>query len=99
MVVNQREAFLESQDVAYRNTWPNGQVHTYQEQDYWCRNESCKIVVRSKGIPFGWYIVKKSEGPEVNLKTVALACSLSCLVQDSVREMATRLRRASESTY
>jgi hypothetical protein len=59
-------------------------------QKYHCRH--CGTEVMSKGIPIGWYIVKKSRGPEENLQTVAILCSMDCLILDSVHEMLQRAK-------
>jgi hypothetical protein len=99
---NQREEYLDTVavadnidtvDASDETMLTSGENRiTFPEQDYWCRNPACRITVRSSGIPNGWYIVKKSFGNSNRLKTIAMACSLSCLVMDSVTFVVSRLR-------
>lgn len=51
----------------------------------------------SLGIPEGWYVVKKSHGPDITLKTVSIVCSFECLLLDAAYEASTRLERARKS--
>jgi hypothetical protein len=90
-ITNQRNEYLANiQARASAMNTPASQG--YKEQEYWCRNNNCGRRIVSIGVPLGWYIVKKSDGSERPLRTVAMACSLECHAQDIVRELANRVR-------
>lgn len=54
-------------------------------REYWCKNEkNCGNRIQTIGIPPGWYILRHNPGntDHDKLVTVALVCSLPCLLQD-----------------
>lgn len=67
----------------------NLKMPTFPEQTYHCRN--CKKSVLSQGVPIDWYIVRKSQGQNSSLRTVAILCSFSCLLQDTAYEASCRM--------
>lgn len=73
--------------------YPPRQQFVLTENDYYCANTvECGKKVRTKGVPPGWYLVRKSHGPEDPLKTVAIACSVECLLLDASRHVLRILR-------
>ena len=63
---------------------------SYPPKMYHCRN--CEKTETSQGIPREWYLIRKSDGLDV-LRTVAIVCSLACLVHDCVEELVVRSER------
>jgi hypothetical protein len=60
---------------------PHAKVLT--DREYWCRNKDCTKKVVSRGIPPGWFLVRKNDSSEMGeLVTVSIACSALCLFQD-----------------
>lgn len=67
---------------------PPRQQFVLTENDYYCANiQDCGRKIRNKGVPAGWYLVRKSHGPDDPLKTVAIACSVECLLMDASRHI------------
>lgn len=64
-----------------------------KEQTYHCRNEMCKKEVVSVGIPVGWYFVRKCVVENGQLMTVAMTCSLLCLVLDATSALYDQLAK------
>lgn len=70
----------------------NGRI--LDDRDYWCKNASCTKMVRSRGIPSGWYLLRRNPSNEQgDLVTVAIVCSVLCLFEDLSRDMIRRMRQ------
>lgn len=94
MFRNRRDDYLEEK----QNQKPlPAESREYPEKEYFCRNIGCDRRTWSKRLPTGWYIVSVSQGDEYSLKTVAMVCSLECLVKDTINETFARLHVATRS--
>ena len=89
VVINQRDEYLNHVQTDHSAYVPSN----VRETEYFCK--PCGNKMTSTGIPSGWYIVRKSFGSRESLKTVAIVCSLQCLMLDTVTEAANRLNKVS----
>lgn len=90
-IPNYRDTYLGER--MFRDVPVASEVLERPEQLYTCRNHiDCGRQMLSRGIPEGWYLIRKCVKQEGNLITIALVCSLPCLIQDVARGVSHDLR-------
>lgn len=95
-ITNQREQYLQEKKTLDMSTarivdqdGNEMRFLPYDEKDYICRH--CRVAIYSKGIPDGWYALKKSHGPDQPLKMQVIVCSFTCLLLYSANIVKSRL--------
>lgn len=67
----------------------------FSESSWFCANEvECGKKAVTRGVPEGWYIVRRSRGEHLSLTTASIVCSVQCLVVDASMHTAKLLRQA-----